>query len=302
MEVNTVPHTYRAAALAIFAIALGGCAPATPEGEQPEVDSPDPTALRSQPDLLTARARDSIQVAIGTRYMDALVRLDSLYSRIASTDSTAEAFWEGKVFDNRDELQALRDEAARRLAAGDRDPDTSERLRMALVRFDSLLATVFALDAEVAELDSLLTLAGERFALFTECAPVLLGAPFGPTDWSGELHRGNLSMAENRLRVAGIWGGRDDFAAASAFRPVVTIAIDAGRASIWRDIWDPPSGEFGKVETWELNSWGLDPARRAVDLLDIELADEQARARELVSAYLDAFILDYLRVNEGYCQ
>ena len=55
-----MPHTYRAAALAIFAIALGGCAPATPEGEQPEVDSPDPTALRSQPDLLTARARDSI--------------------------------------------------------------------------------------------------------------------------------------------------------------------------------------------------------------------------------------------------
>ena len=78
------------------------------------------------------------------------------------------------------------------------------------------------------------------------------------------------------------------------------ISLDGSRAWFEKQVWDPASGELQVIERWERMSWQLDPVRRSIDLLDIDLGDEQGYARDLMRAYVDAFLLEYLRVNEDY--
>ena len=162
-----------------------------------------------------------------------------------------------------------------------------------------LLALVgFALAAPLAGQD---VSDSDRFALFTGCAPVKLAQTwFGPTwfesDVSDQEHR---RMAETRLRVAGIWN--DD--AYEVWEPfVLGTSLDASVAWFTKEVWDPVSGTAKVLRTWEVRSWELDPPRSSVSVRDLmDDPSQRAAARGLMSALTDRFILEYLRVNEGYC-
>ena len=142
-----------------------------------------------------------------------------------------------------------------------------------------------------------------RFGLFTGCAGVGLGFHFGPAlfgfDDDGEMVPSDLrEMGEVYLRAAGIWSGE----AADH----LSIAGDGSRAWFGKVVWDPLSGEFGGVRTWEIWPWQLDPARPS-EPFDVTVAigdgdpAEAALARDVVRAYLERFIGEYLRVNEDHC-
>ena len=150
----------------------------------------------------------------------------------------------------------------------------------------------------------------DRFALFTGCAPVKLAETwfgpaffgsgsdreFRPDETASQEHR---RMAENRLRAAGIWND-DPYEVWEPF--VLGTALDASVAWFTKEVRDPLSGDSKVLQTWELDSWELDPWRPAVNLEAIEDDPSQvAVARDVLSGLLDRFILEYLRVNEGYC-
>ena len=120
---------------------------------------------------------------------------------------------------------------------------------------------------------------GDRYGLFTECAPVLLSQ-------LGVFVAADIQvMAESRLRAARIWGGHEpDDGGSHPF--VLYIAIAAEAAEFSKEVWDPISGEFRVSDVWsgELpGPFSGTPGSRA-------------------STLVDRFILDYLRVNGEYCQ
>ena len=251
-------------------------------------------------------------------YTEALARYDSLVGRVMAWEGAwdvvesleslgeteaIEGAFEGAGVDfyadpsaetlrvTSESLRALRDSRRESLRVGreraaDRPPDA---LRQAILAeraaaaeaYDSL-ATMVSVMAEIA-------LGEERFGLFTECAPVRPGYPFGAYSSPSDLR----DMAEGRLRTAGIWSDDDQ-----SFANTLQIADNGERVWFEKTVWDPRSGELGEAETWELSSRGLDPPRSPINLSDPE---RELAARDLVSSYLDAFIADYLRVNEGYC-
>ena len=152
---------------------------------------------------------------------------------------------------------------------------------------------------EQAEAD-LASLRDDRFALFTECAPVTLAiAWFGPVldmEVGDTEHR---TMAEARLRAAGIWHDTD----VHALKPL-ELGTTANGSMAWfvKEVRDPISGETQIMRTWELHSWELEPPRLPVSPLDI-IDDPSLRtdARDLMSALTDRFISEYLRVNDPAC-
>ena len=107
----------------------------------------------------------------------------------------------------------------------------------------------------------------ERFELFTECARVRL---FLAADEDVR------TMAENRLRAARLYSEDREF---SGTAPGLVLDEGRGRPQILfqKLVTDPITG---------IASWAYTWARFCcTDLSDL----------------LDGFILDYLRVNEGYC-
>ena len=97
-------------------------------------------------------------------------------------------------------------------------------------------------------------------------------------------------MAESRLRAARIWSSRPDLST-----PVFDIEADGGIASLSKEVWDPASGEFSTVETWTLYAFEVGGTRLSFPV-------DRTRAAVLMNAFVDRFILDYLRVNEEACQ
>ena len=131
-----------------------------------------------------------------------------------------------------------------------------------------------------------------RFELFTGCAAVFPAVfVFGDeAEEFGLTEERVRTMAESRLRAARLYG---DGLSPSALDVLIrtldsgvafTIAIRLGKVSLY----DPASGVLGHAITWEQVTFGQH-GRDASFIL------------QNLSEMLDGFILEYLRVNEGYC-
>lgn len=112
----------------------------------------------------------------------------------------------------------------------------------------------------------------DRFALFTECAPVKLQV-LGSDDLA--------EMAEIRLRAAGLYSeGINRSTTDRAVLQLNNMAMASGRIAeslLFRKLFtDPLSGV-----TWQAHTW----LRFCCDLSDM----------------IDEFVIMYLRVNEEYC-
>ena len=131
-----------------------------------------------------------------------------------------------------------------------------------------------------------------RFQLFTECAAVfpLAFVQGDEAEEFGLTEERVRTMAESRLRVARLYG---DGASTSALDVSIrtldgsvafTISIRLAKVSLY----DSASGVLGHAITWEQVAFGQH-SRDASFIL------------QNLSEMLDGFILEYLRVNEGYC-
>ena len=131
-----------------------------------------------------------------------------------------------------------------------------------------------------------------RFELFTGCAAVFPAVfVFGDeAEEFGLTEERVRTMAESRLRAARLYG---DGASPSALDVLIrtldsgvafTIAIRLGKVSLY----DPAGGVMGHAITWEQVTFGQHGRDASFILHNL-------------SEMLDGFILEYLRVNEGYC-
>ena len=268
-------------ALALASLALGGCT--LPEGgsERP------------------AR-RDSIHAVESARYMEALIRRDSVRAlRATFSDSALQPLG----FQDLDSLMhRVREfgEEHSNMPPGSRRLEFERRFPGALTPFDawSEWRRIEFGDDETPERLRLLMrgLSGDgsnsattssrssRYQLFTECAPVKLSR-FGVTAaFTGTA--GVREMAESRLRAARIWGGREDDDG-EADPLILHIDYGSTRATFRKEVWDPLSGEFYISEVWTRVLLG---------------ADLEAEESQRASTLTDRFILNYLRVNEEACQ
>ncbi len=128
----------------------------------------------------------------------------------------------------------------------------------------------------------------DRFELFNGCRPIGLLVET-PSDDAAEigLTRERLqTVAESRLRAARLYDGGTDYPHLYINVHVVGRAFHS-RLNFYRPVDEPVSGLRGVAGTWERSSTGTNS-----DAGDIV---------QDVSEHLDAFILDYLRVNEGSC-
>ena len=173
-------------------------------------------------------------------YAEALARYESLVTRAARADSMREYWREAwpEAFPSDpfgfDSIRAIRDEATLRIARGV-EPELGDDFDRLLARADSAVA----LEAEIVELDSLATLYGGRFRLYTGCAPVRIGVFFGPDDHEER----SREMAETRLRNAGIWGGEEPMGELVVhFGVTLSVSTDATEAWLTKAVWDPVSG------------------------------------------------------------
>ncbi len=149
-------------------------------------------------------------------------------------------------------------------------------------RFEALLFRIAEIDGEFDKLRESDVSASSRYALFTGCAPVKLSR-FGETGGVGTASSARVrEMAESRLRAARIWGGQEpDNGEVSPL--VLYIGYEANQATFSKEVWEPLSGEFHVSDVWT--------------------SEEEAEADILqrASILIDRFILEYMRVNEGYC-
>ncbi|MCY4375332.1 MAG: hypothetical protein OXC31_16345 [Spirochaetaceae bacterium] len=142
-------------------------------------------------------------------------------------------------------------------------------------------------DAERFELQELMR---ERFALWTNCAPLLLSV--GEVDTSNEagLTHGSLqNLAETRLRAARLYGDERSPVVLSlyvgVFRAAFTIQLE-----LWKHLADDElSNRRGFATTWSSSPVGMYGAGGANYILGV------------VSQTLDSFLVEYLRVNEDAC-
>ena len=193
----------------------------------------------------------------------------------------------------------------------------------ALVRLESLMMWFANLLAEsdsqadtMAVVDSLemaIEFSEERFELYTGCAPVRPGIPFGEFDGREE---GSREMAETRLRNAGIFlpEAPEDpfdaetlselFTAAREGGPTIEVIrlyidydpfLDREEAWIVKPVWEPVSGEISQIRTWEHDGLMF----RAMERLAL---DREPTVAEVMSVTVDDFITEYLRVNAEACR
>ena len=133
-----------------------------------------------------------------------------------------------------------------------------------------------------------------RFELFTECAAVfpIVFVQGDEAEEFGLTEERVRTMAESRLRAARLYGdgaSRSDAALDVSIRTLdggvaYTISIRLAKVSLY----DPASGELGSLVTWERNAFG-------------QHSRDASFIMQGLSEMLDAFILEYLRVNEGHC-
>ena len=124
----------------------------------------------------------------------------------------------------------------------------------------------------------------DRVRLFTECRPIIVGG-MNTTD---EIE----TMAENHLRAAGLLLEDPPFLEGTdVWLDIATRPGEQPRLRFQKMLNDPVSGSRGGVTTldtfWDRHRFPAMQPRQDV------------RAR--ISDLLDAFILEYLRVNEGSC-
>ena len=130
-----------------------------------------------------------------------------------------------------------------------------------------------------------------RFELFTECAAVFPAVfVFGDeAEEFGLTEERVRTMAESRLRAARLY---DDGASPSALH-VLIWTLDSGvvfriAIRLGKSLYDRASGVLSQAVTWERSSLG-------------QHSGDASFILQGLSEMLDGFILEYLRVNEGYC-
>ena len=136
----------------------------------------------------------------------------------------------------------------------------------------------------------------DRFRLFTNCAPLpLVVFVDGREEEEAELEELEerlRTMAESRLRAARLYGGPAVIGSTSSrsLRVFVNIAGPAFKFSVTlrKRLRDEVAAVHGEAPTWAREALGTH-------------GDDMDHIARGVSESLDAFILQYLRVNEGRC-
>ena len=263
-------HTCRATALTFFAVAFGACQPEAANVER---------IRRLDPD-------NHIETTAGSRYLEAVARRDSV--------SSLRAFLRARADSLRARIEALNQEAdtaeMRGIAEGEGLDLTTADSAVALGFLREYYPEMAATLEEAEELDAVFEELREgdasrsfRYTLFTECAPVKLSR-FGETGIIGDAEV--REMAESRLRAARIWGGQElDNGELSPL--VMHIEYGASQATFRKDVWEPLSGEFHVADVWTHSLSG---------------EEEETDVSQRASTLIDRFILEYLRVNEEFCQ
>ena len=292
-------HTCRVAALTYFAVASGSCQPDAANVERTQATAgaqyAEAIVRRDSVRALRATFSDSALQTLGFQNLDSLlVRMEEVIEEFVVTlrDQPSEAD-SPDPSDPRSRLRELLDQRWRATALGVAFSDSGDdllppprrdsvrveferRFPGALVRFDAWTEW-----RRIEFGDDQTPSRSSRYALFTECTPVKLSR-FGETGTGGNAG----VIPESRLRAARIWGGPepDD----GEYYPLV-LGIDQGarRAMFRKEVWDPLSGEFRVTEVWVSSLFG---------------AESEADLPQRVSTLIDRFILEYMRVNEGYCQ
>ena len=128
----------------------------------------------------------------------------------------------------------------------------------------------------------------ERFQLFTECAPVYAaGLVSGDEAEDMGLTKERVwTMVENRLRAARLYDSRGGILL-EMFIETHGAAFDVS-LKLLKFLDDPRSGVESSAPTWSYHTFGT-------------YGGDTGFIMQIVSEALDGFILNYLRVNEGYC-
>ena len=131
----------------------------------------------------------------------------------------------------------------------------------------------------------------DRFQLFTWCQPLgisvyVQGDQADDIDLTEERVR---TMVESRLRAARLYDSHDGV----PFLEVSILTLDDGRAfamqlQLWKWLRDDMTGLERGSSTWEDLGFGTH-------------GEDAGFVMQGLSERLDGFILEYLRMNEGYC-
>ncbi len=142
-----------------------------------------------------------------------------------------------------------------------------------------------------------------RFQLFNECHPVGLGVALARDDGDlpEQLEERIERLAESRLRAARLFSPfspRQLRLMTGAF-PHSFLSIEvtvvgrafSGRVSFYKRVYDPPSGVSDFALTWRSGDTGTHRGGE----------ESAAFIMQRLSELVDAFVLEYLRVNEESC-
>ena len=134
----------------------------------------------------------------------------------------------------------------------------------------------------------------ERFELFTECAPVKMIAPITGEEAEeiGLTEDRIHTMAESRLRAARLWSEEPASTGFLAVGVAVFREAYSYKVTFTKWVYDS-SGSRHLARTWHRPS----AAWPAIGTH----GGDAGFIMQILSEELDAFILEYLRVNEGSC-
>ena len=131
----------------------------------------------------------------------------------------------------------------------------------------------------------------DRFRLFTRCAPlgIIVSVQGDQADEIELTEERVRTMAESRLRAARLYGSREGV----PYLAVFIFTLDDGPAfvtqiSLAKSLRDDMTGLERGSDTWESLGYGTH-------------SGDAGFIMQGLSEDLDGFILEYLRVNEGYC-
>ena len=129
-----------------------------------------------------------------------------------------------------------------------------------------------------------------KFKLFTRCEPMLLAVELlSPRAKEIGLTRDSIhKSAESRLRSSGLY--TEDFPSRSFLGIKVDVVGDAFSVNLnfGKEVVEPWSQQFGFASTWNIGGVGMYVGDANYILWS-------------VSQYIDAFLVEFLRVNEEAC-